>query len=359
VQTATVAYEGGEGALGSSPTPEALLLDTLRRRAGAPNLRFAAPPERVTGGFWAEILSVRLEGGPPELNGDVIVRIMPDTGVAKRETVVQTEVVRQGFPAPRVFLTGDAEDGLGRPFMVMERVPGRPPLPEVSGTAALAAVGRAGIALPDLLARTAARLHALDPAPLRTKLQHLDGARVDVGDLLSLLEDRAAAVDRPDLVGVARHMPASRPASTREAICHGDLHPFNLLVDGAGVSVIDWSLGLVADPAFDLAFTAMVMAMAPIALPRVLRRPIRAATRQGSRQFLRRYRRLAPDAGPSLADDMLRWHTGVHCLRALVEVAEWIDAGTVNEKEGHPWLLMAPQMAVRLSDLVGDPVRPM
>jgi aminoglycoside phosphotransferase (APT) family kinase protein len=354
-----MAYAGGDGAQLSGPTPDAVLLDVLRRQGGAPNLRFAAPPTRVTGGFWAEILAVRLEGGPPELDGDVVVRIMPDTAVAARETVVQTEVVRQGFPAPRVFLTGEADDGLGRPFMVMERVRGRPPLPEVTGSAALAAVGRAAIRLPDLLARTAARLHALDPAPLRAKLRELDGARVDVGDLLALLEERAAAVDRPDLVRAARHMPANRPASSREAICHGDLHPFNLLVDGPRVSVIDWSLGLVADPAFDLAFTAMTMALAPIAIPRPLRRPVRAAAREGSRQFLRRYRRHAPDAGSSLDDDMLQWHMGVHCLRALVEVAEWIDAGTVDDRPGHPWLLMAPQMAVRLSAVVGDRIRPM
>jgi aminoglycoside phosphotransferase (APT) family kinase protein len=322
-------------------------------------MRFAAPPTRVTGGFWAEILSVRLDGGPPELDGDVIVRIMPDTAVAKREMVVQTEVVAQGFPAPRVMLTGEADDGLGRPFMVMQRVPGHPPLPEVTGTAALAAVGRAAIKLPDLLARTAARLHALDPAPLRTQLEALDGGLVDVGDLLGLIEERAAGVDRPDLVRAARHMPPNAPPLGREAICHGDLHPFNILVDKGHVSVVDWSLGLVADPAFDLAFTAMVMAMAPIALPRVLRKPVRAGARRASRQFLQRYRRLLPSTARSLDDDTLEWHAGVHCLRALVEVAEWIDAGTVDERAGHPWLLMAPQMAVRLSEIVGDPVRPM
>jgi aminoglycoside phosphotransferase (APT) family kinase protein len=306
----------------------------------------------VTGGFWADIVAVRLEGGPPELDGDVVVRIMPDIGVARREAVVQTEVVAQGFPAPRVRLTGEAEDGLGRPFMVMDRVAGRPPLPEVGGPAALAAVGRAALRLPDLLAGVSARLHALDPAPLRQKLEALDGALVDVGDLLDLLGERAATVERPDLVAAARRMPGIRPASDRETICHGDLHPFNLLVEGDQVAVIDWSLGLVADPAFDLAFTAMTMAMAPIAVPRVLRGAVRAAARTQSRQFLRRYRRLVPSAARSLDDDVLEWHTAVHCLRALVEVAEWITAGTADDHAGHPWLLMAPRMAVRLAAVV-------
>jgi hypothetical protein len=49
----------------------------------------------------------------------------------------------------------------------------------------------------------------------------------------------------------------------------------------------------------------------------------------------------------------------VHCLRALVEVGEWIQTGTVDTKTGHPWLVMAPRMAVHLGALVGDEIRPM
>jgi len=354
-----VAYEGGDGVQLSGPTPESRLLDTLRRRAAAPGLRFASSPVRVTGGFWAEIWAVRLEGGGPDMDGDVIVRVMPDNVVARREMVVQSEVVRQGFSAPRVRLTGEAADGLGRPFMVMDRAPGLPPIPAVTGVTAMAAIGRAAIRLPDLMARTSARLHALDPAPLRSKLEGLDDALVDVGDLLSLLAIRAAEADRPDLERAARTMPGARPPSEREAICHGDLHPFNLLVDGERVTVIDWSLGLVADPAFDLAFTALTMSMAPIDIPRAVRRPVRAAARQGARQFLRRYRQLSPGAETSLTDDMLQWYSAVHCLRALVELAGWIAAGTANDRAGHPWLVMAPQMAVRLTEVVGHPVRPM
>ena len=354
-----MAYEGGEGALESSPTSHDALLTVLRRTAHAPGLRFASPPERMTGGFWAEIWAVDLAGGPDDLNGDVVIRVMPDTGMAQREVVVQQEVVRQGFPAPRVRLTGEAAEGLGRPFMVMDRVPGRPPLPDVTGTAALSAMGRAAIRIPDMLARTAARLHALDPAPLRAELERLGSTVVDVIDLLELLGGRAEEADRPDLASAAAHMPRTRPPSEREAICHGDLHPFNLLVEGDRVYVIDWTVSLVADPAFDLAFTAMVMAVAPIAIPRGLRGLVRAGARRGSRQFLRRYRQHAPQAEASLADNMLAWYTGVHCLRALVEVAEWIAAGTVDSKTGHPWVLMAPQMAVRLSEVAGEDIRPM
>jgi aminoglycoside phosphotransferase (APT) family kinase protein len=357
---APVAYTGGGSALESEPTPEGVLLDVLRQRAKAPGLRFASSPERIGGGFWAEILAVHIEGGPTDLNGDVVVRIMPEARIARRETAVQEEVVRQGFPAPRVLLSGEADDGLGRAFMVMERVQGRPPLPEVMGTTALAAIGRAAIRLPDLLARTAARLHALDPGPLRSKLEGVDGALVDVGDLLALLAERASEAQRPDLAAAAQHMLSTRPPSEREAICHGDLHPFNILVDDDGqITVVDWTVALMADPAFDLGFTAMIMALAPIAIPRPLRRPVRAASRWGSREFLRRYRHHAPANESSLTDDVLAWYTAVHGLRALVEVSDWIAAGIVDDKAGHPWLAMAPQLAVLVGKVADADIRPM
>ena len=37
-------------------------------------------------------------------------------------------------------------------------------------------------------------------------------------------------------------MPAHQPVSEREAICHGDLHPYNLLVQKGQVVLIDWSV---------------------------------------------------------------------------------------------------------------------
>src|SRR5207248_3394240 len=106
------------------------VLDVLRRHTGNPELQYAEPPVRVSGGFWADILAVRLEGAPPELDRDLIVRVMPADDAAHREIVVHTQVAAQGFPAPAVRLTGDATDGLGRPFIVMDRAPGHPLMPE-------------------------------------------------------------------------------------------------------------------------------------------------------------------------------------------------------------------------------------
>ena len=354
--TRTVTYVGGEGIALSGPTPEEALLAALRAAANAPALQFAEPPERLSGGFWAEIVAVRLQGAPPELDGDLVVRIMPDAVVARQEAIVQREVVAQGFPAPRVRLTGEADDGLGRPFIVMTRAAGRPPMAEVTGTAALAAVGRTALRLPGLLATVSARLHTLDAAPLRQRLEAAEAVVIDIDHLLALLGVRADRVGRSDLVRAAERLPATRPAATKEVICHGDLQPLNVLIDDDGdVTVIDWSNALVGDPAFDLAFTSMVMAISPIAVPRGFRATARTAVRAGARQFLRQYYRQARREAVSAAS--LKWHTAVHCLRALVEVAEWEEAGTASERAGHPWLVLRPEMARRLSSASGVTVR--
>jgi len=56
--TEAVAYAGGEGVQPPGSVSETQLLEVLRRCAGAPGLRYTAPPVRVTGGFWAEILAI-------------------------------------------------------------------------------------------------------------------------------------------------------------------------------------------------------------------------------------------------------------------------------------------------------------
>src|SRR5207253_7106912 len=186
--------------------------------------------------------------------------------------------------------------------------------------------------------------------------QALDDAIVGPADLIGRVERRAASTDRPDLMRAGDRLRARQPQTGAEVICHGDFHPFNLLVDGDRVSVVDWSVGLVADPAFDLAFTALTMSAAPIAVPRALRGPVRAAARSGSRWFLRLYRRYRGSAGVSVEPAVLDWYTAVHCYRALAEVAEWVATEKVDAQAGHPWLLMAPQMAVHLGRVSGERV---
>lgn len=347
------------GGVDAGGVDQAKLLEVLRRASGVPGLGYAARPEPVTGGFWARIYSLRVTGGPPELQRDLILRIMPVEFVARREQIVQVEVVRQGFPAPPIRLAGDAGDGLGGPWMVMDRMPGRPAIPDLAGweARALPALVRRAVRLPDLLARISARLHALDPVPLERSLSATPDAVANPREFLDLLQKKADGLrGRPDLAAAAAWMRAHPPRPPgRVAICHGDLHPFNLLVDGDRVSLIDWSAAMVADPAYDLAFTSLMIGLAPVELPRALARPVRALTRRGAGYFLRRYRHHAPGAESSLRDDVLAWYGALHCLRALIEAAEWVDDGTAEARAGHPWLTAGPALASSLGSVTGVP----
>jgi len=47
----------------------------------------------------------------------------------------------------------------------------------------------------------------------------------------------------------------------------------------------------------------------------------------------------------------------VVCLRALVEVAGWVDAGKLDVKAGHPWLVCGRAFASRVGKFTGVPVR--
>jgi hypothetical protein len=49
-----------------------------------------------------------------------------------------------------------------------------------------------------------------------------------------------------------------------QVIRHGDLQPFDLLVDCERWALIDWSTAVVADPHYDLAFTTLMLANPPL-----------------------------------------------------------------------------------------------
>jgi hypothetical protein len=131
----------------------------------------------------------------------------------------------------------------------------------------MAALPRLARRLHDVLGESMARLHRLDPTPVRARLFDADVGGLGVAVLLSGFTEAAGRCDRADLVAAARWLEEHPPAPSPEVICHGDLHPFNLLVDADGeVTVLDWSASLLAPGAYDLAFTGLVFAEPPVAV---------------------------------------------------------------------------------------------
>jgi aminoglycoside phosphotransferase (APT) family kinase protein len=326
------------------------LLTVLRASTDSPSLEYASPPERLPGGFWAELLAVRLASAPDGWPNELVVRVMPDAVLARKETVIQAEVAAAGFPTPAVRLSGGTEAGLGRAFMVMDRAEGAPVLADLAGGRALLDAPRIAARIPATLADAMAQLHRLDPDPVRRRLE-AGGDAASVPGLLATLAAGAEKCGRRDLVGACAWLVANVPPGRPDVICHGDLHPFNLLVDGAGrVTVLDWSAALIGPPAYDVAFTSLVLAEPPLAVPAPARPLVRAAGRWLSRRFVAQYCRRS---GTAVDVSSMRWHQGVACLRVLVAVALWDCAGEIQARRGHPWLVCEPAFAARLSELTG------
>lgn len=334
---------------------ERALLDVLRASTGLPGLTFDGPSSRLTGGFWAELIAFRLHQPPDGWPRDLVLRLMPEPVTAAKETAIQSVVAEQGFPTPTVRIAGGPDDGFGRAFMVMDRADGGPLLGGLDGGRAVAALPALIRRLPAALATSMADLHRLDPTPVGERLSG-PGAPPDLPTFLDDLERSAAAYDRPDLAAAARWLAAHSPLPAPNVICHGDLHPFNLLVSDAGtVTVLDWSAARLAPALFDIAFTNLLLAEPPVAVARWLRPVVRTAGRFIAHRFRRAYRR---SAGVTIEAGSLRWHEGATCLRALVEVAAWVDGGVIEQRAGHPWLVCGDAFASRLSLLTRSVVAP-
>ena len=276
----------------------------LRQALGAPGLELAAPPVPLSGGFDTEIYAFRLRHGPPGFDGALVLRALRphhDPARVLREQATQNALAAQGYPAPRVLLATLDPAPLGAAFAIMERAPGVPLLSRV--------VGMAGV-----LVEAQLRLHALDPAPLRATLPDLDA-------YLAALARRIDAASLSGLAPLLAWLRERRPRPDAGAvICHGDLHPQNILVEGRAVSgVLDWPNALVAEPAFDVASTLSILRFVPasLAVPGPLGWLARAGQKILAARYLAGYRRRRPiDAG------RLAYYEVAAAMRALVRNGE-------------------------------------
>jgi aminoglycoside phosphotransferase (APT) family kinase protein len=322
------------------------LLAAVRAESGVAALDWAGRPRPLTGGFWAEMWRVRLAGAPAGLDGDLVARVMPPGAVAARETVVQRHLADAGYPTPVVRLAGAPGPNLDRAWMLMDHAAGSSLLGDLSGVAALARAPRLVRGLPDALAGHAAALHRLDPTALGAEL----GVDDETGSIVDGLECQADEAERTDLVAVVAAVRAVRPSGGRTVICHGDLHPFNVLHDPSGDTVLDWSAARLTDPAYDLAYTTMLLGHPPLVAPAPVRQVVGAIGRSLVRRLMHTYERVA-DAPVDPAQ--LDWFGLVMALRVLVEMASWTIQGTLEERRGHPFHLLAPHAAARLERVTG------
>ncbi len=274
---------------------------------------------------------------------------MHDDSAAVRETVIQRAVADLGFPAPRVRMGGDSAAGLGRPFVVKGPARGLYPV-TVSGPRS---AWRAFQRIPFVLADTMAALHALDARIVLDQLTAAGCTATQFGAEAALLEIESQVPNLPagGMTGfewLLKHRPAP-PA--RPAVCHGDLHAFNLLaVDGKITAVLDWELATVADNEFDVARTALLLSFVPGQMSAAVRPVIQALGRRAARIFGAAYARIH-----RIDDLSLHWHEALHCLRLIAVVAK-DRVAAAGSPVASLWKPLVPGLARRFARLTGASV---
>jgi len=298
------------------------LLALARQRWGA-EVELGEPPTSNTEGFDSEIHLVHLTGGglPEAWRQPLVLRVKADADrleEAQQEADVQRWLADTGFPAPRVLAVHPPGELAPGAVQVMERAPGTMLLDALKARpwTARRSIGQ--------LAAVHARLHAL-PADGFPRSDDLLDRR------LRLTRHVAAALDDAALGDGLRRVEAlaDRLRDAPAAVCHGDYHPLNVLVDGDRLSVIDWTDAGIGDRHGDVARTLLLFQLAAIAGGNGIER---AALRVVGPLLGRRYRRTYEQHAPLDPERLALW-TPVHLLHGWSQ-ARALHAGLFEREEG-------------------------
>jgi Ser/Thr protein kinase RdoA (MazF antagonist) len=231
-------------------------------------------------------------------DGRVLKLLLPafPAGMAEHEADVAGLVATVYAFAPRLFGMATID---GRRGLVYERIDGPTMDSHVRGH--LGQVSELG--------RTLGELHAT-----------MHGA--DGTGLAAQLEALRAAIDEaaPDLPPRSREAALRRldelPGAT--AVCHGDLHPGNVILGRSRPVIIDWGNARSGNPIADVARSVYLMRDTPMHEPRILSPFVDALRRRFVAAYLNRYRQLRP-LDPT---ELRAWRLPILAAR----MAEGIDA---------------------------------
>ncbi len=283
------------------------LLSYLREKLKGPQIEYSFPPKPLQGGYETRTYKFRLRGVREGWSKFLVLRLYPrayGTHNAIWESTVQNVLAGEGYPVARAPIVCTDMAVLGGAFFIMDYIPGR-----LLMAAPLETV-------PELLGKAHAELHRIDPTPLIAALeaQGFDEYAYGLNGRFDWFRDRASRL--PWLRGVMDWLIDHRPSeSACLAVCHGDFHPLNILVDGEKITgVLDWPGFAIADPVFDVANSIVLMTI-----------PARyvAQSREGftSVDWDRAVERYlsAYQAHRSLDTTYLDYYKVRRCVRALVE----------------------------------------
>jgi aminoglycoside phosphotransferase (APT) family kinase protein len=200
-----------------------------------------------------------------------LLRSSIDPEQAEREAAAMRAAADAGVDVPIVFGTTTVD---GRAGLIMGRVDG----PDL-----ITLMGRRPWVVPRaarIVGMAQARMHEV-VAPPELMSVH-ESARCKI--------DRAPALPR-ELAAFALEVLETLPEGDR--LCHGDLHPGNVLLGRAGSAVIDWVGAARGDPAADLARTRLLLEIGSVQehMPALVRHLNALGRGAFKRWYLRAYER--------------------------------------------------------------------
>ncbi len=182
-----------------------------------------------------------------------------------RETWTMRRLKDAGYPVPHPYLFETDQEPLGTPFMIMERLKGRPLFAFDTIPRAVAVFARGFVPF----ARVHAALHRLD-AQILSGDGELGGGDGNDGKKSPPLLDRMLATIAERIEDTP--LPALKPAlewasinaerfrSGPDSIVHLDYHPQNVMIEGVHVTgITDWLEADVGDRHLDAAMTAVIL----------------------------------------------------------------------------------------------------
>ncbi|MEX1254215.1 MAG: phosphotransferase family protein [Dehalococcoidia bacterium] len=305
------------------------LLAYLTARLSVDDLRFAEAPAAIETGWETHIYTFRLEsdGVDPAWARPLILRVYPNAEQGERaefDGAVQRFVVERGYPAPAVLAIETSAGALGRPFLIMERAPGRTMLDRLQANP-ISARG-----LTPLMAKAHADLHRL---PVEACPLPADGTLVErqLVDFRRRIAAMGVTGTDDALAWLEAHKGMVMPEEA--SLCHNDFHPQNIVVDDEQrLSVIDWSGAALGDRHCDIASTLVLMRTAPGELSGVIGMLLdRFGRYMLVRRYLRGYRKHLP-----IDKDRLRYWEVLQTFEWWLRVAaiQSFDSDVTGLREG-------------------------
>ncbi|MGD0380530.1 MAG: phosphotransferase family protein [Acidimicrobiales bacterium] len=200
---------------------------------------------RLPGGASRETWSFSARGPDGVATRLVLRRDPPRAPVSglRLEADLLRAAARAGVPVPGVVVAGEASDGLGANFMIMDFVEGETIPRRILRDEHLA---RVRPVLAEQCGAALAAVHRIAPS----EVPGLAGG--DPVEQLRGLLDRLGQPHPAFELGL-RWLAETRPARSAEVVVHGDFRNGNLIIGPDGIrAVIDWELAHLGDPLEDL-----------------------------------------------------------------------------------------------------------